>query len=77
MALQSRIKRGWDIERALTQPKPESLSFLGEEIRDHLGNQYKSFNAMCKAYNLIPQTVKTRLKGGMPLEEALTKRPRK
>ena len=77
LALQSRIKRGWDIERALTQPKPESLSFLGEEIRDHLGNQYKSFNAMCKAYNLIPQTVKTRLKGGMPLEEALTKRPRK
>ena len=32
---------------------------------------------MCKAYDLNPSTVKARLKGGMPLEEALTKRPRK
>jgi hypothetical protein len=76
-ALKHRIDRGWDIERALTQPVSKILSFFGNEFKDHLGNQYKSFNAMCKAYNLNPATVKTRLKGGMPLEEALTKRPRK
>ena len=76
-ALKYRLGRGWDVERALTQQEPKSLSFLGEEIRDHLGNQYKSFNAMCKAYDLNPYTVKARLKGGMLLEEALTKRPRK
>lgn len=76
-ALKYRLGRGWDVERALTQQEPKSLSFLGEEIRDHLGNQYKSFNAMCKAYDLNPSTVKARLKGGMPLEEALTTRPRK
>ena len=71
--LRHRMSREWDIERALTEPATKSVSFLGEEIKDHLGNQYDSFNAMSRAYNIMPATLKTRLQGGMPLEEALTK----
>lgn len=71
--LRHRMSRNWDIERALTEPATKFVSFFGEEIKDHLGNQYDSFSAMCKAYNIMPATLKTRLQGGMPLEEALTK----
>jgi len=71
--LRHRMSRNWDIERALTEPATKFVSFFGEEIKDHLGNEYDSFSAMCKAYNIMPATLKTRLQGGMPLEEALTK----
>ena len=71
--LRHRMSRNWDIERALTEPATKFVSFLGEEIKDHLGNQYDSFNAMSRAYNIMPATLKTRLQGGMDLEEALTK----
>lgn len=71
--LRNRINMNWDIERALTEPTNKFLSFFGEEIKDHLGNQYDSFNAMSRAYNIMPATLKLRLKSGMPLEEALTK----
>ena len=71
--LRHRVSRNWDIERALTEPSTKSVSFLGEEIKDHLGNQYDSFNAMSRAYNIMPATLKTRLQGGMDLGEALTK----
>lgn len=71
--LRHRMSREWDIERALTEPATKSVSFLGEEIKDHLGNQYDSFNAMSRAYNIMPATLKTRLQSGMDLEEALTK----
>ena len=71
--LRHRMSRSWDIERALTEPVTKSVSFFGEEIKDHLGNQYDSFNAMSRAYNIMPATLKTRLQSGMDLEEALTK----
>lgn len=71
--LRHRMSREWDIERALTEPVTKFVSFFGEEIKDHLGNKYDSFNSMCRAYNIMPATLKTRLQGGMPLEEALTK----
>lgn len=71
--LRHRMSRSWDIERALTEPATKFVSFFGEEIKDHLGNQYDSFNAMSRAYNIMPATLKTRLQGGMDLEEALTK----
>lgn len=71
--LRDRIKNKWDIERALTEPSNKFVSFFGEEIKDHLGNEYDSFNSMCRAYNILPATVKTRILAGMSVEEALTK----
>lgn len=41
---------------------------------DHLGNKYKSFNEMCKAYNMQAHTVEQRLSKGFLLEDALTAR---
>lgn len=73
LVLRHRMSRDWDIERALTEPATKSVSFLGEEIKDHLGNEYDSFNSMCRAYNILPATVKTRILAGMSVEEALTK----
>ena len=71
--LRHRMSRNWDIERALTEPATKFVSFFGEEIKDHLGNEYDSFNSMCRAYNILPATVKTRILAGMSVEEALTK----
>lgn len=71
--LRHRMSRGWDIERALTEPANKFVSFFGEEIKDHLGNEYDSFNSMCRDYNILPATVKTRILAGMSVEEALTK----
>lgn len=64
-------KEGLSMEEALTKPIAKTYSF--KEVTDHLGNQYDSFSAMCKAYNIMPATLKTRLQGGILLEEALTK----
>lgn len=39
---------------------------------DHLGNQYESFEQMCRTYNKDDSTVNYRLKLGLSLEKALT-----
>lgn len=39
---------------------------------DHLGNEYPSFKAMCRAYGKHPDTVNFRLDRGYSLELALT-----
>ena len=38
---------------------------------DHLGNQYKSFEMMCKVYGVSSSTIRRRMKQGMDLKTAL------
>lgn len=67
-ALSHRLSRGYSIEEALTLPVNSY-----ESAKDHLGNTYPSFNAMCTFYGLDGSTVRYRIKKrGMSLEEALT-----
>lgn len=40
--------------------------------KDHLGNEYSSFNQMCSAYGMQSGTVKWRLDNGWDLKKALT-----
>lgn len=49
------------------------LLSLGRLSIDHEGNIYNSFNDMCKAWNKNTSTVKSRLKRGFSLTEALEK----
>lgn len=49
------------------------LLSLGRLSIDHKGNIYNSFNDMCKAWNKNTSTVKSRLKRGLSLSEALKK----
>lgn len=66
----SRIERGMNIEDAVK--KPETIGFLQPPFVDHLGKEYKSINAMCKAYNMNRQTLRYRINAGYTLERALT-----
>lgn len=64
-----RLNAGWSLEDALTFPKQEHNSIT----TDHLGNEFDSFNQMCRFYNINPTTVNSRLKdSNFTLEEALT-----
>lgn len=67
-----RIRRGWDIEKALTLPLQKSCG-KPKSCKDHLGNEYKSANERSKKYNINSGTVKYRLQNKWDLEDALTK----
>lgn len=69
-----RIRRHWNVDTALTKRADisEKEKFEPKECQDHLGNQYKSFSDMCKAYGVNRTTVCARLDAGASLEEALT-----
>lgn len=47
------------------------------KIKDHLGNEYRSINALCDAYGLTTNTFKSRMQRGLTLEQALTMGSRK
>lgn len=64
--LDSRLSKGWPVEKALTQPVADRT------VRDHLGNEYADRNAMARAYGLEPSTLAGRLRRGYSLEKALT-----
>ena len=64
---ESRRKKGWTVKDALT--KPADGKYV---VTDHLGNSYKSMALMAEAYKIDFSTLRTRLKSGLSLEEALT-----
>ena len=39
---------------------------------DHLGNQYESFEKMCRVWGTHASTVRSRMKRGYSLQESLT-----
>lgn len=68
-----RMSRGWSQKDALTiKPESKAKTRRGEH-KDHLGNVYPTFEAMCKAYNLPSSVVRARLdRFKFSLEAALT-----
>ena len=69
-----RIKAGWSIERALTEPvKTQQSREFYMMTKDHLGNEYKSTSDMCKHYNIALNTFKRRIRKGWSLKNALTR----
>lgn len=72
--IRQRIWRGWDMERALHQPK-KKLS--GMKCTDHLGKEYISQTEMCEHYKITIDAYIKRIKRGWTQERALTTPMRK
>lgn len=70
-AYYSRIKRGWSLKDALTRELSE-VGLRCPKQTDHLGNEYSSISEMCKAYGIMDETYRYRIKHGFSVEEALT-----
>lgn len=65
----ARLNIGWTQEEALTVPK---YVVKHSNIYDHLGNKFKSMNAMCSSYPVkTAGNYKSRLKRGMSVKDAL------
>lgn len=70
-----RIERGWSFEEALSIPADTSNPVKRHSrVSDHVGNKFTSVNAMCKYWDVNLGTYKYRVKHGLFVEEALTKK---
>lgn len=66
-------KKGWSVERALTEPVKQTNSMRAQHWTDHLGNDFPSLNAMCEAWGITHHTFSTRVNRlGWSVEKALT-----
>lgn len=65
---QERLKRGYDLERALTEPIISPKKF----IVDFEGNGFESIMAMCRHYDISITTYRARLRRDWDLEQILT-----
>lgn len=61
----------WTKERALTTPVKNRIRLKLPTV-DHKGQSFESFEQLARHYAMCPDTLKHRLKKGMPLEQALT-----
>ncbi len=66
----TRLWRGYDLEKALI---PRVVHSNWKKSVDHKGNEYPSFNKMCKQYDQCASVVRSRLDNGWSLQEALEK----
>lgn len=72
--LKKRLQYGMGIEKALTQGRVPNAA--AEPQTDHLGNEYPSVRAMCRAWGVGHQTYVHRLELGLSKQEALTHKGR-
>lgn len=82
----ARLNAGWSLEDALTIPTSHSLRkidnkrkfvrlkvpFTKIRCKDHIGNYFKSKQAMCKFWGIAVSTYHARRKMGWSLEKTLT-----
>lgn len=69
--LQSRLRRGWPLKKALTMPTVKRGA-NSKRVKDHKGKIYPSMKAMADAYHISPGVLSSRLHLGWPLKRALT-----
>lgn len=65
-----RLRNGWTLEEALTNPRNVTQGNC-VECYDFKGNKFKSYQDMCKAYNITYMTFLYRKNLGQTLEECL------
>lgn len=75
-AAQFRLRSGWSLESVLTTPPDDLRRNGGTTCTDHLGNHYPSKSAMCACYGISNSTFNARIKKGLSLEDALTRKVR-
>lgn len=68
-----RRRKGKSVEEALTNPTKQTVPYERPDgpVIDHLGIEHASFEAMCREYEVVPDTCVSRLNRGQTLEEAL------
>ena len=71
-----RIKCGYSIEQALTEPIMEQPK-NSKIITDHMGNTFVSISELCKHWNVRRSTYNIRIKQGWSIKDALTTPPSK
>lgn len=65
----SRVRKGWSVEKALTEPLQLSKNI---ECEDHEGKAYSSKKEMCEAWGITYQLYNSRRNAGWSLEKILT-----
>lgn len=65
-----RLRRGWDLEKALTSPI--GYRFPRHPCEDHEGRKFDSAAAMCEYWGISYNTYCGRRKKGMSVQRALT-----
>ncbi len=76
----AREKKGWPLKKILETPQnyhPKTCSGTdinkpGYRISDHLGNRFRSIEAMCRYYGINSRAYHARIRTGWSLERALT-----
>jgi hypothetical protein len=66
-----RIEKGWTLKDALTIKAGEKLGAM-KRCKDHLGNEFKSVDEMCRYYSISYRAFRGRIDKGWSLEKALT-----
>ena len=59
----TRLRAGWPVKQAIETPSKDKFEYKGKT--------YRSFEALCRAYNKVSMSVKYRLESGWTLEDAL------
>lgn len=61
------LSRGLNLEEVVTNYKPRN-----KEVKDHLGNSFKSIRDMCRFWNTTEHVYHQRVVAGMSVKDALT-----
>lgn len=69
----TRIKKGMSVKDSLSSVVRTPYD-KGVECVDHMGNKYRSYNEMARAYHIPPSVLRNRINRGLTLEEALQKK---
>lgn len=59
----TRLRVGWPVKQAIETPSKDKFEYKGKT--------YRSFEALCRAYNKVSMSVRYRLESGRTLEDAL------
>ena len=65
-------RQGLSLAEALSLPVAAPGEHRRKSAVDHLGQAYPSFTEMCVAWGILENTVRSRLRAGKTLAEALT-----
>lgn len=65
-----RIRDGWTLEKALTEPIRNTNPKI--KIKDHLGNEFDTLDAMCKHWNISKKQYMLNIRNNCTIQQALT-----
>ena len=67
-----RLRNGWSLEDAISKPRERVCTNIAKGF-SYNGKEYSSFKSFCKEHSLNYDLVKSRLRNGWSLEDAISK----